>query len=37
LSVAEVQETDAADWCGFCSGVGTAILRLILMLLRKGV
>lgn len=37
LSVIEGQDVDAAEWCALCSGVGTAILRLIVMLLRKGI
>lgn len=37
LSVVEPQNSDAVEWCQLCSKVGTVVLRLILMLLRKGV
>jgi hypothetical protein len=37
LSVSEPQNPDAAEWCQLCSKVGDVVLRLILMLLRKGI
>lgn len=37
LSVAAGCDADAAEWCDLCNRVGTAILQLILMLLRKGI
>jgi hypothetical protein len=37
LSVTESQHSDAVEWCQLCSKVGNVVLRLILMLLRKGI